>query len=52
MLDEWFVRKVQPALDVRAARVRFADDFAVIFEHRRDAERFLAILPERFGGYA
>ena len=51
VLDEWFVRDVQPALHGRAALVRFADDFAVLFEHRRDAERFLAILPKRFGKY-
>jgi len=51
VLDEWFVRDVQPALIGRAALVRFADDFAVLFEHRRDAERFLAILPKRFGRY-
>ena len=28
--------------------VRFADDFVVGFEHRQDAERFLAALQERF----
>ena len=51
VLDEWFVRDVLPALDGRAALVRYADDFAVLFEHRRDAERFLAVLPKRFGKY-
>jgi hypothetical protein len=51
VLDEWFVRDVQPALNGRAALFRFADDFAVIFEHRQDAERFLAVLPKRFGAY-
>jgi group II intron reverse transcriptase/maturase len=51
VLDEWFVRDVQPALVGRAALFRFADDFAAIFEHRRDAERFLSVLPKRFGLY-
>jgi RNA-directed DNA polymerase len=51
VLDEWFVRDVQPALNGRAALFRFADDFAVIFDHRQDAERFLAVLPKRFGAY-
>jgi len=51
VLDEWFTRDVRPALDGRAALVRYADDVAVVFEHRRDAERFLAVLPKRFGVY-
>ena len=51
VLDEWFVRDVQPALNGRAALFRFADDFAVIFERRHDAERFLAVLPKRFRTY-
>ena len=32
--------------------VRFADDFVVGFEHREDAERFLAELRERFASSA
>lgn len=51
VLDDWFVREVQPALAGRAALVRFADDVAVAFQYRQDAERFLAVLPERFGTY-
>lgn len=51
VLDEWFARDVRPALDGRAVLARFADDVAVVFEHRRDAERFLAVLPKRFGAY-
>jgi hypothetical protein len=31
--------------------VRFADDFVVGFQHRRDAERFLALLRERVGQF-
>ncbi len=31
--------------------VRFADDFVVGFEHRDDAERFLADLRERFAKF-
>ena len=31
--------------------VRYADDFVVLFESKQDAERFLAVLPERFGKY-
>jgi RNA-directed DNA polymerase len=51
VLDEWFVRDIQPALERQATMVRYADDFAVLFESKRDAERFLKVLPKRFGKY-
>jgi RNA-directed DNA polymerase len=51
VLDEWFVRDVQPALMRQAQIVRYADDFVVLFESKQDAERFLAVLPKRFGKY-
>lgn len=51
VLDEWFVRDIQPALERSATMVRYADDFVVLFESKRDAERFLKVLPKRFGKY-
>jgi group II intron reverse transcriptase/maturase len=42
--DQW--RKTQAHGDV--VIVRYADDFVVGFQHRQDAERFLAELRERF----
>lgn len=51
VLDDWFVRDVQPALDGSAAMIRYADDFVVLFETKQDAERFLSVLPKRFGKY-
>ncbi len=51
VLDDWFVRDVQPALARSAVMVRYADDVAVLFENKQDAERFLAVLPKRFGKY-
>src|SRR5512144_1830300 len=51
VLDEWFVRDIQPALARKADMVRYADDLVVLFESKRDAERFLAVLPKRFGKY-
>lgn len=51
VLDEWFVRDVRPKLDGEAAMVRYADDVAVLFARKRDAERFLKALPKRFGKY-
>jgi group II intron reverse transcriptase/maturase len=51
VLDDWFVRDVQPALTRKAEMVRYADDAVVVFESKQDAERFLAVLPKRFGRY-
>jgi RNA-directed DNA polymerase len=51
VLDDWFVRDVQPALQREAAMVRYADDVAVLFASKQDAERFLEVLPKRFGKY-
>jgi len=51
VLDEWFVRVVQPRLKGRAVLVRYADDFVFVFARRDDAERILEVLPKRFGKY-
>jgi group II intron reverse transcriptase/maturase len=51
VLDDWFVRIVKPALTRKAQMIRYADDVAVLFESKHDAEQFLAILPKRFGDY-
>ena len=51
VLDEWFVKEVRPALARNAVMVRYADDLVVLFESKQDAERFLAVLPKRFGKY-
>jgi RNA-directed DNA polymerase len=51
VLDEWFVREVQPRLDGRAVLVRYADDFVFFFARKTDAERVFDVLPKRFGKY-
>jgi len=51
VLDEWFVREVQPRLQGRSVLVRYADDFVFVFARKEDAERVLAVLPKRFGKY-
>jgi group II intron reverse transcriptase/maturase len=51
VLDEWFVKHVQPRLSGRAFMIRFADDFVMGFAEERDARRVLEVLPKRFGRY-
>ena len=51
VLDEWFVHDVQPSLAGLASLVRFADDFVVVFQRKDEAQRFLRLLPERFGAF-
>ena len=43
VLDEWFETSVKPRLEGAASLVRFADDFIMTFEHRKDAERVLVL---------
>ncbi|HVC31913.1 MAG TPA: group II intron reverse transcriptase/maturase, partial [Chloroflexota bacterium] len=45
--DQWRRRKARGDVVL----VRFADDFLAGFQHREDAERFLADLRERFAGF-
>jgi RNA-directed DNA polymerase len=51
VLDEWFVRDVQPRLSGRAVLVRYADDFVFVFARKVDAERVLDVLSKRFDKY-
>ena len=52
VLDLWFQKKWRS----REAKgdtviVRYADDFVVGFQHKRDAERFLDAIKDRFGHF-
>lgn len=51
VLDVWFEEVVQPRLRGKARLVRYADDVVIVFAHKHDAERVLAVLPKRFGKY-
>lgn len=51
VFDVWFIRDVLPRLRGRAVPIRYADDIAILFETKVDAERVLRVLPERFGKY-
>jgi len=51
VLDLWVQRWRQPPTHGEVIFVRFADDFVAGFEHRHEAERFLAELRERFAKF-
>lgn len=51
VLDEWFVREVQPRMRGRCFLTRYADDFIIGCELESDARRILAVLPKRFAGF-
>jgi len=51
VLDEWFVRDVQPRLSGPSVLVRYADDLVFVFARKDDAERVFNVLPKRFGKY-
>ena len=48
VLDEWFVKEVQPRMQGRCFVTRFADDFILGFEIEVDAQRVMDVLPKRF----
>jgi RNA-directed DNA polymerase len=51
VLDEWFVKEIQPRLKGRSFLVRYADDFVMGFEHEEDARRVMEVLPKRMGRF-
>ena len=51
VFDRWFVADVRPGLKGQARPIRYADDIVVLFEHKHEAEQFLAALPSRLGAY-
>jgi group II intron reverse transcriptase/maturase len=51
VLDEWFVKEVQPRMRGQAYLVRYADDAVMGFELERDADRVLEVLHKRFARF-
>ena len=52
VLDLWFQKKWRShEVEGDAIIVRYADDFVVGFQHKRDAERFLNAVKERFESF-
>jgi group II intron reverse transcriptase/maturase len=48
VLDDWFVKDVQPRMRGRCFMVRYADDFIIGFEHEWEARKVMDVLPKRF----
>jgi RNA-directed DNA polymerase len=51
VVDEGFVRDVQPRMKGRCVLLRFADDCGIGYEREADARRLRAVLPKRFARY-
>ena len=52
VIDEWFALRWRPKMaSGEAYMVRYADDFVLGFEHRKDAESFLKDLEQRLADY-
>lgn len=51
VLDLWFEKKVRPTFQGEAYLIRFADDFVVCFQYKRDAENFQRELAARFARF-
>jgi RNA-directed DNA polymerase len=51
VLDRWFAEEVRPRLKGKAFEIRFADDAVLVFAHKEDAERVMAVLAKRFAKY-
>lgn len=51
VVDYWFEEMVKPNLKGKCSMVRFADDFVMLFEDKKDAERVMQTLPKRLGNY-
>lgn len=50
-LDAWWIKDVLPRLRGKAHLLRYADDFAMVFQRKEDAERVFAVLEKRFARF-
>lgn len=51
VLDEWFIKQIQPMLKGESFLLRFADDFLLGFTNKSAAMRVMEVLPRRLGKY-
>ena len=48
VLDDWYIKEVQPRMKGKCFLIRFADDFIMGFQLESDAKRAMEVLPQRF----
>lgn len=51
VLDEWFVKEVEPRMKGKCFLIRYADDFIIGFQLESDAKRIMEVLPKRFNRF-
>lgn len=51
VLDRWFAEIVRPRMKGEAKLYRYADDLIATFQYKEDADRFMQVLPKRFGKF-
>jgi RNA-directed DNA polymerase len=51
VLDDWFIKQIQPLLKGESFLIRFADDFLLGFTTDEDAKRVMGVLGKRFEKY-
>ena len=51
VIDKWFEEEVKPRMKGRCRLVRYADDFVMLYEERRDGERVYEVLGKRLEKY-
>jgi len=51
VLDDWFVKRVQPRMKGKCFLIRFADDFIMGFQLKSDVKRIMEALPKRFNRF-
>ena len=51
VLDDWYVKEVQPRMKGKCFLIRYADDFIMGFQLESDAKRIMEVLPKRFNRY-
>ena len=48
VLDDWYVKEVEPRMKGKCFLIRWADDFIMGFQLESDARRLMEVLPKRF----
>jgi RNA-directed DNA polymerase len=51
VLDEWYIKEVEPRMKGKCFLIRWADDFIMGFQLESDAKRLMEVLPKRFSRF-